>query len=347
MDSATMKIALVGCGQVTESLHLPALRAVPEVRVAALADVDAAALDAVGERFSIARRATDFRVLLEDPELELFGVCVPPAAHAEVAGELIGAGRHVLVEKPLALTLEDCERLMGAAREAGVRATVGFNLRRHRLVEAAREQLRAGALGRVALLSSTFTSDAGLGSADQDTLLERGIHHFDLWRHLLGSEVVEISAMAAGSHTAVVNARSANGALITGQFSESSAAANELAAYGDSGQLHLSCDRFDGLEVIPRPGYRGDMRVRANAAARTLAQLPGVVRARRHGGDMQRSYAAEWRHLARAIRDGTPAEPALEDGRQAVAILLGAKASLAGGGAPVAVPSLEPSRAAR
>ena len=341
-----MKIALVGCGQVTERLHLPALRTVPELEVAAVADLDGARVNAVAERFGIARRATDFRELLADPELELFGVCVPPASHAEVAIELLRAGRHVLVEKPLALTLEDCERVTAAATGAGVHATVGFNLRGHRLVAAAREQLRAGALGRVMLLSSTFTSDAGLGSAGQDTLLERGIHHFDLWRHLLGSEIVEIAALAEGGHTAVVTARSAAGTLITGQFSESSAAANELAAYGDAGQLHLSCDRFDGLEVIPRPRYRGDLGVRARAAARTLAQLPAVARARRGGGDMLGSYAAEWRDLARAIRAGTPADPGLEDGRRALAILLAAKESLAGGGAPVRVPEPEPSRAA-
>ena len=342
-----MKIALVGCGQVTQSLHLPALRSVPDLEVAAVADLDAARVNAVAERFGIARRSTDFRQLLADRELELFGVCVPPAAHADVAIELIRAGRHVLVEKPLALTLEDCERVDRTARDAGVHASVGFNLRRHRLVAAAREELRAGALGRVMLLSSTFTSDAGLGSAGQDTLLERGIHHFDLWRHLLGREIVEIAALAEGGHTAVVTARSAGGTLITGQFSESSAAANELAAYGDAGQLRLSCDRFDGLEVIPRPGYRGDLRVRARAAARTLTQLPAVARARRGGGDMLGSYAAEWRDLARAIRSGTPADPGIEDGRRALAMLLAAKESLAGGGAPVPVPEPEPSRAAR
>ncbi len=131
-----MKIALVGCGRATESLHLPALGALPELHVAAVADLDAARVEAVGERFGIARRVTDFRELLDDPQLELFGVCVPPEAHCGVASELIGAGRNVLVEKPLALTLEDCERLQRAAGDAGVRATVGFNLRRHRLVMA-------------------------------------------------------------------------------------------------------------------------------------------------------------------------------------------------------------------
>ena len=59
------------------------------------------------------------------------------------------------------------------------------------------------------------------------------------------------------------------------------------------------------------------------------------------------SYAAEWRDLAQAIRDGTPADPGIEHGGRAVAILLAAKESLAGGGAPVPVAEHEPSRAAR
>ena len=201
---------------------------------------------------------------------------------------------------------------------------------------AAREELRAGALGpRRAAHLDLHERRRSREAPSEDTLLERGIHHFDLWRHFLGSEIVEIAARGGRAATPRWSPPAPpGGTLITGQFSESSAAANELAAYGDAGQLHLSCDRFDGLEVIPRPGYRGDLRVRARAAGRTLTQLPAVARARRGGGDMLGSYAAGWRDLARAIRDGTPADPGIEDGRRAVAMLLAAKESLAAGGAP-------------
>ena len=145
-------VGLVGCGRVTRSHHLPALRRVPGVRAVAAFDLDAAAL----ARVPGVRAHESLEALLGDPAVELVAVCVPPAAHADVAVAALQAGRHVLVEKPLAATLQDALRIEDAAQGRGGRAAMGFNLRCHRKVRRLAEVVRSGALGRIRAIRSVW-----------------------------------------------------------------------------------------------------------------------------------------------------------------------------------------------
>ena len=81
----------------------------------AIADSDPERLRLVGDRFAIQRRYLDPEVLLRDTEIDAVAVCVPPRAHAEIALAVLDAGRHLLVEKPLCLDLDDADRLVERA----------------------------------------------------------------------------------------------------------------------------------------------------------------------------------------------------------------------------------------
>ena len=134
-----LRIGIVGCGFVADHRHLPTLSKMPEATVVALCDSDPAALARVGDRWGIGRRHADPRALTEDASVEAVAVLVPAAGHAAVVIAALEAGRHVMVEKPLALTLDDADLMLEAAGASAGRVMVGFNERWHRLVREARD----------------------------------------------------------------------------------------------------------------------------------------------------------------------------------------------------------------
>jgi len=336
-----VRIGFVGCGRATSGLHLPALRKLPTVEVAALADTDPAALEKAGSLAPAAKRFADYRQLLELPDLDAVAVCVPVASHAEIALAALAAGRHLFIEKPLALTLEDCDRMIAAAAAAGRTAMVGFNMRHHRLIHEARALLADGALGPLELIRSVLTSDMIIPewrkarATGGGVLFELALHHYDLWRFLTGSEVREITAYASGERwedeSATVTARLSNGALATGAFSQRTSQNNAITLCGRGGSLAVSLYRFDGLERASLTDVPGDVRGRLAALRRLLTQLPRGIAGLRRGGEWADCYRAEWSAFVAAVRDGAPPNATLADGREALVIALAALESVATG----------------
>src|SRR5438105_2720004 len=106
-----LQIGVVGCGEVTRFKHLVVLQNIPGLQVTALADVNAERLRIVADRYGIPHRYRDISALLAHPNLDAIGVCVPAHSHANVALTALGADKHVLIEKPLCLTLDEADRL--------------------------------------------------------------------------------------------------------------------------------------------------------------------------------------------------------------------------------------------
>ena len=146
---------------------------------------------------------------------------------------------------------------------------VGFNLRWHRPVRQARRILQEGKLGKLKMVSSNFTS----GSRNRrnfpewrkkrqsggGVLIEQAVHHFDLWRNLLQSEVDEVFVKTENEdETAIIAAQMEDGTLVTSAFSEGTADNNEFHFYGRSARLYLNCYRFDGLQLLPTTDHAGD-----------------------------------------------------------------------------------------
>src|SRR2546429_7653732 len=140
-------LGIIGCGRVSQRFHLPALRFVPAIKVAALADVDPSRVETVARQFSNARCYSEPGELLADSELNAVAICTPPQRHAELALAALAAGKHVLVEKPLAVTIADGERMLRGAEMSNKIAAIGFNLRCHRLGGGAGGGVASGAVG--------------------------------------------------------------------------------------------------------------------------------------------------------------------------------------------------------
>ena len=200
--SDRIKIGVIGCGRAAEKLHLPALQKMTDAEVVALADVDKTRVAALADRFGIKERYTDYRELLERSAVDVVAVLVPAQFHVPAALAALDMNKHVFIEKPLALTLDDADRLIARAQQSDRKTVVGFNLRKHRLIEKLRKFVLDGAVGEIEAIRSCWTSairyrcelpdwrnSSELGGG---ALFEIGVHHFDLWRFLLDSEVAGI-----------------------------------------------------------------------------------------------------------------------------------------------------------
>jgi myo-inositol 2-dehydrogenase / D-chiro-inositol 1-dehydrogenase len=338
MADRIIRVGIVGCGRVTETRHLPALRYLEGAEVAALADISVDRLNKVADLFHIKPRYDDYQRLLEDPSIDAVAVCVPAQFHVEISLAALDGGKHVFIEKPLALRLDDCDLLTQRAKRSSSKVMVGFNLRWHRLVRQAREMIQQGHLARVDLMRTVLTSyqDAvpqwrQYRERGGGVLFELAVHHFDLWRFLLRSEVEEVSASTLcglwEDEAATVTARMANGVLVTSVFAERTSESHELEIYGQAGRLKVSCYDFDGLECFSTTGFSGDIRNRLRRIASTVKELPRAIRSMGRGGDFIASYRAEWSHFSDAIRRNIPIECTIEDGVQALRVVLAAARS--------------------
>jgi predicted dehydrogenase len=119
-----ISVGIVGCGEVSQIVHLPLLHELDEFRIVGVCDLSAATTAYVGDRYNVAFRTTDYEELLWSDQIE--AVVVATYDHAPVARAALEAGKHLLVEKPLAFTLEEAAPLAELAERSGVAAIVGY-----------------------------------------------------------------------------------------------------------------------------------------------------------------------------------------------------------------------------
>jgi predicted dehydrogenase len=331
-------VGVAGCGRAAVELHLPALARLPGIKVTALADPDSARLNSANCPGGGVSRYENYRDLLADPSVQVVLITVPTPLHHDTFLAAVQAGKHIYVEKPLALNLDQADRMLRAVAGSRSRTVLGFNLRSHRLVRKARECIKSGILGRILALRTVLVGGIRLEEraswqrcrADGGgAVYELGSHHFDLWRFLLETEASEVRAQtfSSGSDDSAVSvsARFASGVLATSFFALYGSASHEVEIIGETARLRFSLYRSDSFEIQPAG--------RAAQLKRWLNQLPAASWAARQGGDYRDSYRVHWRHFLDSIPDGNP--PAtIEDGRKSLCIALAAFES-AGGGAAV------------
>jgi myo-inositol 2-dehydrogenase/D-chiro-inositol 1-dehydrogenase len=337
-------LALAGCGEVTGAKHLRALVHVPEVNVLVLVDPDREKRERLGDRFRIPHRVADIDAALAVDGVQAVGVATPPTTHLSVALAAMKAGKHVWIDKPLTLSSDEATRIADAASQTRAIVMTGFHMRFHRLVRQARALIAGGALGRIESIRSTWNSpraDLGLPEwrwhreTGGGALVEIGVHHYDLWRYLLGVEVEEVSAIAANGtrddENAVVTARLSNGVLATAMLSERTSHQIEIEIAGSLGRLRVDCLRFEGLEQLPVTMPPGSVRARLDRLAHFAGSLPAGIRSIARGGEYLDSYRVAWSHFAQAAL-GQPMEICpVQDGLRATRIVEAVVASRVAG----------------
>lgn len=146
-----LKLAMIGCGAIVERIHLPVAVRSDQVEVTLLVDQDLSRARALADEFGVPAAAADYRDAIQraGTDVDAAIVAVPNFLHGPVSTELLQAGVHVLVEKPMALTSAGCDAMIEAADASGATLTVGLDSRFFWCYGFARQAIDSGLLGEV------------------------------------------------------------------------------------------------------------------------------------------------------------------------------------------------------
>jgi predicted dehydrogenase len=212
-DNSPLGVAMIGYAFMGKA-HSNAWRNVasyfdvPAFEQKVLVGRDAVQVAAAAKKYGWAESATDWRSVLDRDDIHIVDICAPGWMHAEIAIAALEAGKHVLVEKPLANTLAEAEAMTGAAaaaRARGVQSMIGFNYRRVPALALAKELIAEGRLGTVRHVRAAYLqdwlSDAGSPmtwrlrkeTAGSGALGDIASHAIDQVLYLLGGTVTEVT----------------------------------------------------------------------------------------------------------------------------------------------------------
>jgi predicted dehydrogenase len=321
----TVGVGVIGVGLMGRRHAENAARRVEGARLVAVFD---AAHD-VARRVAAdlgARAAGSVEELLADRDVTVVVVASPSRYHAGHAVDALGAGKDVLLEKPMALTLADCDRVIEAARHSGSRLQIGFMRRYDPPYAEAHRLIRSGALGEPVLyVGSSRDREAVTWPAADDVaeiLLESAIHDLDGARWLLGDEAARASVVASAARYGGSSGDTPGAALTTLEFARGALAIVETyrgAGYAYDIRTEVVC--AEGTVMIgDRP--TGRLLVRT-PQGETAVRIPGWLE---RFGD---AYLAELADFVDGARAGRPPAITAADGRAAVAIALAGVASFA------------------
>ncbi len=189
-----VKVGVIGAGLIADLAHLPGYRAVG-AEIVAVADIVESRAKAMQQKYEVARAFQDYRDLLALPEIQAVSVAVPNYLHAPIVLDALAAGKHVLVEKPMAVNLTQALEMEAAAKRAGRVLMVGFNSRFRSDVVKLRKLVVAGELGEIYFASTGYLRRRGYPSgwftvkaeSGGGPVVDIGIHVMDFTRYVMGS----------------------------------------------------------------------------------------------------------------------------------------------------------------
>ena len=200
-----IRVAVIGCGKIAQVRHLPEYATNPNAQLVAYYDKNSQRAHEVAAQYG-GKVYDSYFDLLKDPEIDAVSVCVENRSHAEMTTAALYAGKHVLCEKPMAVTLAECESMVAAAEFNNRHLMIGHNMRFDPVHRRAKELLEQGVIGDV------ITFRTGLGTSGPEgwsmegnwffdkkkavmgALSDLGIHKIDLMQYLTGQTVIETTA---------------------------------------------------------------------------------------------------------------------------------------------------------
>lgn len=217
-----LKIGVAGCGKIAQVRHLPEYRDNENVEIAGVYDLNYDRAKEVAHRYHT-KAFKEFEMLLEDKDIVAVSICTANASHCEMAVAAMKAGKHVLCEKPMAVTLEECEYMVKTAKEEKRFLMIGHNQRLALAHKKAKELIEAGEIGRLLTFKTTFghggpetwTIDSSHNwffdkkIAAFGAMADLGIHKTDLIQYITGQKVEKVTAFLG-----TLDKRDAEGKLI-------------------------------------------------------------------------------------------------------------------------------------
>lgn len=332
----TRGIAVIGSGSIADQ-HLGALREIPHAKVVGVFSRGADKARKMGEREKC-RWTTDYQELLADPAVEIADIVTSSGSHAAITRAALQAGKHVLVEKPMAMTSAEADELLALAKAKGRTLGVVSQRRFEDQHEAVKKLLDSGALGKLLLVEVScpyFRDQAYYDSADWrgkiatdgGAIMNQGIHSVDLMLWFGGPAKTVQGKIATQTHRmeaedlalAIVTFESGAFGTIMASTSIQPGFTPCLNLYGEKGTVKLEGATIAHWTVpgIPKPEFG-------------TAQASAAVR-----GHLLSSHVMHQRQIAEflsAIEEGRPPRVSGEDGRRAVKLIEGLYTSSKSGG---------------
>lgn len=285
-----IKVGIIGCGKIAQVRHIPEYTANPHAEVYGFYDLNQDRAKALAEQYG-GKAYPSYEALLADPEIDAVSVCAANHAHAEISIAALKAGKHVLCEKPMAVTLEECEAMVAAAKESGKYLMIGQNQRLAKAHAKAKELIAQGAIGKVLTFRTVFghggpetwSIDPGSNvwffdktKAAMGAMADLGIHKTDMIQYVLDSKIVRTQALLT-----TLDKRDARGELIgvddnaiciyqmengvigtmTASWTYYAAEDNTTVIYGTKGELRLYDDPRYSVRQINTDGTRIDYQI--------------------------------------------------------------------------------------
>lgn len=208
-----IKVAVFGCGAIAERRHIPEYAANENVELVAFADPIVERAEKMAETYG-GKAYSSYEELLANETVDAVSVCTPNYLHAPMAIAAANAGKHVLVEKPMAVSTEEGEQMIEAAKKNGVYLMVGHNQRLMPPHVKAKEILDSGRLGKVLNFRTSFGHPGPEGwsvdgaeswffrkeEAIMGAMGDLGVHKSDFIRYLLNDEVSEVAGFISTLH---------------------------------------------------------------------------------------------------------------------------------------------------
>lgn len=199
-----IRLGLIGCGGFAKAVHVPNLSQLSSsFQIAGVASRTGATAEIVARKVGAPVSTSDYRALLDDQSIDAVLVATRHAAHARIVLDALEAGKHVFVEKPMCITVEDGERIVARADETGLIVRVGFNRRFAPHLAALRKAV--GAYGPRMLScrvnTGSLQNDWSNTASEGGRLVGEGVHFFDLCNWFMGAEPDRISSIVTGEAT--------------------------------------------------------------------------------------------------------------------------------------------------
>ena len=297
-EDSSIGWGIVGLGRIADTEIAPAITASRRGVLRGVVSRDQGRADAFAARHAAARALVSYRDLLADPEVDAVYIATPNALHVDQVVAAAAAGKHVLCDKPLALSAADARRAVAACERAGVRLGITFQTRCHDNFGRFREVIQDGSLGEIRVVQVEMSSGRTLlkgwrtdpGLAGLGVINNIGVHAFDLIRFLLGAEVTEVTTLTGHEQglvpetLALVLLRLDSGALACVNVNQSVACPQaDITVYGTKGRvIGRSCTRMnmtglleiltpDGETTLETASYHAYQRVVAGFEEAVLA----------------------------------------------------------------------------
>lgn len=334
-------IAVIGCGFWANEMHLPAFQKIPGARVVGVASHSQASARQTAERFGVPTWTTDYRELLDLPEVQVVDILTPNYLHAPMTIAAAERGKHVICIKPIGLNLAEADRMLEATAQAGVNLFYAENVPFIPALTRAKAIIAEGALGEVFRVKACegiglphgawFFDEAQAGGG---AIIDMAVHSLAFCRWIAGAEAETVYAEAGtflhkdkmqAEDTAILTVRFRNGVIGQAEDSWSLAGAmdSRFEVFGTKGRILVDNLHRQPLQVVSETGYAywGGPKESGKGWTFPLA-LPG---------DINDGQLAMLHHFIDCLRTGCPLQSSGEDGRAILAMVAAAYRSLKSG----------------